>query len=278
MLNTQLPPHITRRWMKPLSHTSALTLSVGAPWEILRTKTNIISGHTIDLYTKSGSIGLYNSLLILIPDYEVAISILTAGPDSTVMTDIAEMLTQTFIPVLQQASGDEAARNIAGTYGSDVGLNSSIQLSVADDGQGLVIQSWISNGADILATAEMYAQATNGGSVKLVRICPTNLVSRAGDVVRVAFRATFDTVTDRPAAVRAFDWEDNMWGKIDQITYGKIAVDDFVIEFDADGRAVSIEQRFLGVRLFRVQRGECWKSDFFGNSCRLEDQQFWETG
>lgn len=55
--SVQLSPSVTRRWMKPLAHTSELTLSVGAPWEILRIKSNISTGHSIDLYTKGGSLG-----------------------------------------------------------------------------------------------------------------------------------------------------------------------------------------------------------------------------
>jgi len=52
---------------------------------------NITTGHTIDLYTKSGSIGLYSSLLTLIPDYQVTVAILTAGPEDSVIETAAEI-------------------------------------------------------------------------------------------------------------------------------------------------------------------------------------------
>ena len=54
--------------MKPVTHTSSLTSSVGAPWEIFRMK---IPRGVVDLYTKGGDIGVYSSLLVLVPDYDV---------------------------------------------------------------------------------------------------------------------------------------------------------------------------------------------------------------
>ena len=116
LLSAHLGPSVTRRWMKPLAHTSALTVSVGALWEIWRTRGNITTGNTIDSYTKDGSLGLYNSLLILIPDYQVAVSILTAGPEGNIINTIAETAVQTIIPVLHQSAREEAARKPVSHY------------------------------------------------------------------------------------------------------------------------------------------------------------------
>jgi CubicO group peptidase (beta-lactamase class C family) len=251
--SAQLSPSITRRWMKPLAHTSALTLSVGAPWEIWRIKSNISTGHIIDLYTKGGSIGLYNSLLILIPDYQVAVAILTARKEETVINAVAvaETVVQTFIPVLNQVGREEARRDLAGIYISDGSVNSSSQLSV--DGMGLLVEKWISNGSDLLAVAERYSQMTKGGNLKSVRLYPTGLVEKIDGGTRVGYRALFETGRSMREGVRVFGQDLNAWGMVDQNTYGRIGVDDFVFELDAEGNAISIEPRVLRTKLMRTE-------------------------
>lgn len=236
--------------MKPLAHTSGLTLSVGAPWEIWRTRSNITTGHIIDLYTKSGSIGLYSTLLILVPDYQVTVAILSAGLEGSVINTIAEIVAQTIIPVLHQSAREEATKNLVGQYNADAALNSSILLDA--DLEGLVVEKWISNGSDLLELAETYSQITNGGHIRSVRLYPTDLVDVIGDRRRVGYRALFDIGESNSPVMRVFDQYLNAWGQVDQNTYGKIGVDDFVFELDEDGDAVSMEPRVLGLKLMRI--------------------------
>ena len=250
LLSTQLSPSVTRRWMKPVAHTSGLTLSVGAPWEIWRTRTNITTGHITDLYTKSGSIGLYNTHLILIPDYQVTIAILCAGSEGSVVNTIAEMVVQTIIPVLHQSAREEAAKNLVGYYVADSNINSSIQLKV--DEVGLVVDKWISNGSNLLDLAETYSQITGGGHIRSVRLYPTNLVDEIDDGFRVGYRMLFDAEASERQVVRVFDQYLSAWGQVDQTTYGRIGVDDIVFELDGEGNAVSIDPRFLSVKLMRT--------------------------
>jgi hypothetical protein len=248
--SAQLSPSVTRRWMKPLAHTSELTLSVGAPWEILRIKSNISTGHTIDLYTKGGSLGLYNSLLILIPDYQISVAILAAGTQESVTHTVAEMMIHTFVPVLHQIAREEARRNLAGVYISDGSDNSTSQLNA--DGMGLLVEKWISNGSDLLAVAERYSQMTNGGDLKSLRLYPTGLVEQVDGGARVGYRALFETGRSMREGVRVFD-QASAWGMVDQITYGMIGVDDFVFELDAEGNAISIEPRVLRTKLMKSE-------------------------
>ena len=250
LLSAHLAPSVTRRWMKPLAHTSALTVSVGAPWEIWRTRSNIITGNTIDLYAKGGSIGLYNSLLVLIPDYQVAVAILTAGPEGSVINTIAETVVQAILPVLHQSAREEATKNIVGHYISDSAFNSSLLLKA--DEFGLVIEKWISKGSDLLATAEAYSQMTNGGNIRSVRLYPTNLVDEIDGKVRMGYRALIDTGASMRSTMRVFDQDTNIWARVDQNTYGRVSVDEFVLELDAGGNAISMEPRVLGIRLMRT--------------------------
>lgn len=155
LLNKQLSALDTRTWMKPKSHTSSLFFSVGSPWEIWRTRSQVTSGRVVDLYVKSGSVGQYHSQLVLMPDYGVTLSILVAGSSSGTVANIAtEMLLQSLIPTLETITVAEACDKLCGTYGSlHPDLNSSI--TIAADTAGLYLDRWINRGVDIKAVAEV---------------------------------------------------------------------------------------------------------------------------
>lgn len=65
--STLIPPNVTRKWMKPVTHSASLTFSIGAPWEISR-YVHPSTGKVTDLYTKLGDSGAYTGILVLIPD------------------------------------------------------------------------------------------------------------------------------------------------------------------------------------------------------------------
>jgi hypothetical protein len=256
-----LPAIETRRWMKPQAHTSSLVLSVGSPWEIWRTKSHITSGRTIDLYTKSGSLGVYNSYLILIPDYGVSVSVLAAGSSSSLAIDAAsEIALQALIPTLEKISLHQACKAVCGTYRA--AHNSS--LTISTDKDGLIISRWISRGLDYRAMAQQYAEQTGGGRISAIRLQVTNLESPSGakygvnGVRRVAYRAIFDTNGGesnfaQPLSKRSriFDPAAHQWSAVDNPMYGEIASDDFLLHFDQNGRAIAVEPRVAREFLYR---------------------------
>jgi hypothetical protein len=244
--------------MKPESHTSSLSFSVGSPWEIWRTQTQITRGRVIDLYTKSGSVGQYSSMLILAPDYGVVLSILVAGPSSSAAVTITtEMVLQSLVPILEDVSRNEACRNLCGTFGSaQPSLNSSIVI--AADADGLYLERWINRGVDIMAAAQAYAAETGGPPIKSIRLQATNLQesSNASHIAwgarRVAYRAIFDTSNqDTSGPPRIMDQNSSWWSSVDSIVYGEIGIDDFVVHFDANGAAIMIEPRAVRDTLLR---------------------------
>ena len=234
-----------------MAHTSSLSFSVGAPWEIFRSQSNITNGRIVDLYTKSGSVGQYNSLLILLPDYGVTISILTAGTGGDVVSIAADMVVQAFLPVLEQVSKDQDCRRVCGTYSSsqDSKSNSTLVLE-EDEGPGLVIRKWTNNGVDILSAAQQYSNASGGGLLKSIRLYATNRVSNrtepgSGSFRVIAYRAVFETIPTTSRGQRIFDPEIGTWQKVDTLMYGNIASDDFEIHFDSNGFATAVEPRVL---------------------------------
>ncbi len=241
--------------MKPHSHTSSLTFSVGAPWEISRALSDGNSGRVIDLYTKSGSTGQYQSLLVLVPDFQVVLSLCAAGPDSdVVITDAAETALQTFLPVLEHVARTQACERFCGTY-ENTTSNSSLVLDV-DDGPGLVVRSWISLGVDLVATAQVYANATNGGVISSIRLYPTDLHSDTRSNRLESYRALIETVNPSvdPTVRRIIDPNANQWDVVDNLVYGEIAVDDIVFHLDDSGTATAVEPRVLRQVFEKVTR------------------------
>ncbi|KAH7130307.1 beta-lactamase/transpeptidase-like protein, partial [Dendryphion nanum] len=74
-----LHPNTTRAWLKPTSFTSSLIGAVGRPWEIFRASLDPENNRVVDLYTKGGNIGVYASLLALIPDFNVGFAVQAAS-------------------------------------------------------------------------------------------------------------------------------------------------------------------------------------------------------
>lgn len=66
----------TRKWMQPSSLQPSLYQLVGAPWEIFRpTDINVAVPRPIDLYTKAGGVAGYSSYAVLVPKYNIALTI-----------------------------------------------------------------------------------------------------------------------------------------------------------------------------------------------------------
>jgi hypothetical protein len=241
--NKQLSSLETLRWMKPGSLTSSTTFFVGAPWEIVRTRSSIKSGSLVDLYTKSGSVGAYQSLLVLIPDYQVTVAFLAAGPDAaTALQIITETAIQTLLPALASAAKEESCRKFCGEYAQAASRNSSLVIST-DDGPGLLLKQWTHQGHDLIAAGQAYSNATRGGEIESLRLLPTGLQS--GN--RASYRAILNIIPYQydPSVNHVFDPQANLWGTPDQLMYGGIAIDDFVFHLDGRGGSAAIEPRVL---------------------------------
>lgn len=230
--------------MKPGSLTSSTTFFVGAPWEIIRTRSGIKTGSLVDLYTKSGSVGVYNSLLVLIPDYQVTVAILAAGPDAPTALNIAtETAIQTLLPALENAAKAESCSKFCGEYApAGASRDSSLVIST-DDGPGLLLKEWTHQGHDLIAAGQAYSNATRGGEIKSLRLFPTGL--RSGN--QAAYRAILDIIPYQfdPSVDFVFDPQANLWGTPDQLMYGGIAIDEFVFHLDSRGRSAAVEPRVL---------------------------------
>lgn len=190
--NTLLPASVTRRWMKPQTHTASLSYSIGAPWEIVR-YVSPTTGKVTDIYTKLGDSGNYGSIVALIPDYDAGFTLLAASSNVVVRSlqtnVILDYITSAVLPALEAQAAFEAAQNYVGTYRStDHKVNSSITIgidesSVTTNNFGLSLTGWISNGTDVLAS-DLFAGAKPRLLLSIPKLTPQ------GESGFVAFQAT----------------------------------------------------------------------------------------
>lgn len=262
--NMFLSPAETRKWMKPAANTASWGYQVGGPWEILRTDNITSDGRLIDIYTKSGDLGLYHSQTVLIPDYDIVISLITGGLEASahpfVTTTLLSGIIQTLIPAVEQVGREEAKRVFAGDY-ADTSSNSSISFKI-DEGPGLVISSWQVRGFDVLGHIGAYnfntlesGEATETKYVE-ARVYPTNLDDGKD---QTAWRAVFNTVpAEQDAKFESSlffkDGACQTWFQQDRKTYNFLSLDEFVFVEGEQGDSASVRNPAFNVTLSKVRQ------------------------
>ncbi|KAK8047495.1 beta-lactamase-like 1 [Apiospora saccharicola] len=245
-----IPSAQTRRWLKPAILTSDLREGVSYPWGVKRVP---LAGTRItDAYNKAGSINAYQSLMILLPDYDVGIvALLAGGWPGNANWDMADAIGESLVPALEEAARMEADAMYAGTYNAksnsdtSASLNSTIVLSTESGRPGLGIDRWISNGTDMIPVAIRYTLNYNVTEPAL-RLYPTGLEKRNEDGSRrAAFKAM---IQDRGATDHATDmFSTNCGTWVGQTTavYASMPLDQFVFHLDAEGGVKGIESLAL---------------------------------
>ncbi|KAF2137390.1 uncharacterized protein K452DRAFT_208381, partial [Aplosporella prunicola CBS 121167] len=234
---------LTRRWLKPHARTSDDTQAVGAPWEIASMRIPLSDGKAentsttrVDLYTKGGDIIAYSSYLVLEPDRDFGFVVLGAGLPSAgnQIRYLSDLAARTWVSALEAAAREEATAAYAGDFASD---DSAMSIVVEDGKPGLLVAEWVSHGVDVLAAA---------GAGASVRLYPTGLAR--GN--KYAFRAITEAL---PASWLGgpIDTACVSWALGDRAQVASRMIDDFVIELDDEGRAVSVEPRAYRETLLR---------------------------
>ncbi|KAF4951283.1 hypothetical protein FGADI_7596 [Fusarium gaditjirri] len=250
-----LSPAETRSWMKPITHTADVHMSVGMPWEIRRTYVPLGRSGTrvVDLYTKNGAIGLYTAIIVLSPDHEIGYVALVAGTNrSYLLSYLPDILAQTLLPAAENAARNNAVKRFTGAF---KGPKSQLTVTMDDT---LVVRNWTRGDLDVIAT--LAALTWPGLHVTpVLRLYPMGLKGNK----QISFRAIFKgkAVDESTAEAEANATDANIgpfsggylsWATVDSLTYGNIGVDDFDFEVDRDGNATGITPRVMRETLAKV--------------------------
>ncbi|KAK7420246.1 hypothetical protein QQX98_002901 [Neonectria punicea] len=249
--STILPDNVTRAWLKPLSHTSELQMSVGMPWEIRRMLLPIspASNQTrvVDLYTKNGMLGAYSSLFVLSPDHDFGFVLLLAGESSglDLLSVLPGLVTQTMLLALEEAARSKAKSRFAGEYESPHG---KLVIGVDDALPGLAVRNWTRGAVDVLQTfQDIFAMGFAG-----LRLYPAGVEGNG----TVRFRGVYENRREVPSSGKVDPWTDlcMSWGGVEAIKYGNIGIDDFEFKLDDNGNVLGITPRVWKELLPKVKK------------------------
>ena len=249
-----LPPDTTRAWLQPHAHTSSLGLSVGAPWEILRAETGTPNNHVVDFYTKGGTFNEYHSLLVLVPDYDLVLTLLTAGPDATRSTTLtlSSQIFSAILPAFEITAKAEALQTYAGTYTSMSDTKEGTIILSVDEGPGLAILNWTSKNLDMLALYSLFFFPTDSNTPLSSRLYPTNIANASVASWRAVLQPKPAPNDSNPPLIY-HNMECVSWMRLDGYPYGHNGIDDFVFHKDANtGKVVSLESRALRKTMMKM--------------------------
>ncbi|KAI8714721.1 Beta-lactamase domain-containing protein [Fusarium sp. LHS14.1] len=254
--NKQLTLEATHKWLKPVSFTTSRGMYLGAPWEIMRSDNVTSDERLIEFYTKGGDLGTYHALVAMISDYDIVISILTDGPETSggIVQLLFSQVVTTLLPAIEAAGKAQAKASFAGKY-TNQKTNSTLVLEVDDEGPGLNIAKWTVRGTDVNSHWLNYLSAISTTLPEIqvsARLYPTDLA--AGE--KVAWRAAFDLGSPEEIAQANSQlfWKDASclsWGMEDRAVHEFKALDELVFVVE-EGKATGVELVGFQTTLKRV--------------------------
>ncbi|KAM0431865.1 hypothetical protein ACHAPT_005117 [Fusarium lateritium] len=255
-----LSPVDTRKWMKPRTSTSSEGTLLGEAWEIFRSNKVTKDGRLIEFYTKAGDVITYHSLLVIVPDYDIVITILGAGPkvDFLVIQKIFNTIAKELLPAIEEAGKEESQKSYAGTY-TDEATNSTLTLSL-DDEPGFSVTNWTVRGVDVIGTylgVNLIPQIPPPPGLVRFRLYPTNLTTENQSSWRAI--PAVGTPEEIEEGASEFVWPDaacNTWAAVDRLVYQLLSQDHFVFtESKKDGDKYATELELVGYGV-TLKRGE----------------------
>ncbi|KAK8088286.1 beta-lactamase/transpeptidase-like protein [Apiospora hydei] len=260
--STVLKPAMTRRWLKPVTYSSDNVAAVGMPWGLRRLRLSAANPHrTVTAFTKAGGVGDYSSLLTVLPEFDLGITVMVAGPQTAGgIWTMADYIGAVVLPAYDAATREDANGRYAGRYAADPAaypnLTSSLEITTDPAKPGLGLTSWASNGTDMVLVAQSLQSGMSvpsdpgagNSSTPSVRLYYTGLQSGP----REAFKAVFEAqgAPDNPGT--GFSTDCGTWIDYTGVTYAGMPLDEFIFESDDAGKVLSVKNLALNVTLQKV--------------------------
>jgi hypothetical protein len=145
----------TLNWFHPASYSTTISSFYGTPWEIFRTNFILPStSRPVTFVTKSGSVPGYLSYVILLPEYDLGITILTTGTSALLKDSIREIITVPLVKTAEHIAQKDLAARYTGTYQA-THMNSTLVISHSAK-KSLYVESFISNSTDVFAALKSF--------------------------------------------------------------------------------------------------------------------------
>ena len=233
----------TNAWFKPHSWSSSLHAAYGMPWEIYRTTSLLCdSDRGVTIITKIGNLFGYFSHVIMLPEYDVAITILVAG-DSKARSWLGNKVLNATANTVEKIARYRTGTRYGGLYSSSC-MNSSVSLDLYGS-SGLVIKEWISNGTDFLH--EFISLHSNHDDLieGRVQLVPAGIRRSNGAEV---WSATFVPNSRQPESVIDVCMDND----VDLFMYGDRSLHEFLFFSNENGRVGEVEIPALRITLQKM--------------------------
>jgi len=250
-------------WFAPGSYSMSLSSYYGMPWEIYRTSSILPSTtRPVTFVTKGGGHPGYFTYIIMVPDYDLGITLFTAGSPSS-LDLIREIITVPLLKAAEEIAQIDLSARYTGTYTAK-DLNSTLTLAQHDT-KSLYIESFISNSTEIFSTWRPLLRAFTQNQPFRIQLVPSLLYrdekNRKGEVWR-------GTVVleerDREAV-----WDDYCMANLDPLYYAGIPLLEIVFWGGEDGGSVVEE---VELSAFRVKLGRVGNKESGRESTGEKDQ------
>lgn len=220
-----LPRATTNAWMKPRSWSTEAASAYGMPWEMFRTTKLTPDKRAVDIVTKGGDLNRYDTIIAMIPEYGLGITILTAG-DASALADLEERIISKLVPAVDELLRSELRAKYAGTY---VGYKPgwSLELEVDHVGPGLLVKEWVSNYTDFLPVYGSLKRMGQSGRKWEARLVPSGIYVEPGRVEWETWRLT--TIQGKSIEDEGKVFEDYCIRDVDALMYNGISVEQFDI-------------------------------------------------
>jgi hypothetical protein len=249
-------PSSLLNWLAPGFYAVGSHSLIGMPWNIFRTTAPLsMPNRPITFNTLVGTLGPYTSVVVTIPVYNMAVSLMMNGD----LGHPHELLTNITFPLVQAAdriAWENVRDDYAGTYKAETerNINFSITLLVSQD-RGLHISEWISNGSSVLPVMERLAYSKSGGGPHWIfQAVPTFLEPKRrkmhNDRVILDEEWRWTYTLDKPPGE---GWNDWCLSSFDPVTYVGEPLTKMVFRKDAKSeRVLSVALSGYNITMIKV--------------------------
>ena len=244
-------------WFTPTSFSGSIDTFYGMPWEIFRARTNEVveeleSTRPLTFVTKSGGLPGYTSIMIMVPEYAIGITILVAG-NGKALGDIREVIVEEMVSFAEEAAMVELRSRYVGTY-EDRRSNSSITLAQSDK-YGLTVTRWISNGVDTLMGLEGIFERTGG--LWVMHVLPTLLFDDEDKHEGERWRLFPQKVASEQKRTGGSVWDNFCASDWDIVTYAGKPFNEIVFRGgEHNGSSESVQLSGFRSTLYRKQKND----------------------
>ncbi|KAI4701756.1 hypothetical protein J4E89_010600 [Alternaria sp. Ai002NY15] len=250
-------------WLHPVSSSRGLNSFYGMPWEIYQTDRILEqSKRTVRFVTKSGGLPGYTSIIITVPEYDLGITILVAGPNA-ILSKIMDIVPVKIVQTAEKLAIQQMRNRYAGTYSaSDPEVNSTATLKA--DYRGLVVTTFVSNGT-VVFEAPITKDVTN--SPRYAQLSPTLLYRNEEEQQGEEWRAL---IFEERAEGLGSIWDDFCVEDWEMSSYAGIPLNTAVFwDEQKDGHFETLELTAFRVNLTRVDQKR-WSNGKYGQQETME--------